>query len=302
MGRSMRLMSIVLMLGISAAACSRGGSQSVTDNAFPLVASRWTNAAWLEDVKRGFAAYEARDAAGAETALAAAWKRGCRDSLVAYRYAFVLERKQDTSRAKALYLEAAGLLAKEYPGHPYVREVWHNLGHIEYRAERFDEALTLYRKAIDTGKQATPEMAFSMGMALRRMKRYAEAIGWFEKADLSDFRTNFYMADVYYELKKFDLAMQAMERAVKADPRSAKALGSLAHFWYALSERREESGDFDAAQDAIRQSVGMYGRAIAAGGTNYIEYRKAAEARVRDLERLRAAARTNGLTRIPAAE
>lgn len=300
MGRSVRLIGFLCIVGMMVA-CSKDVSrseESAIDNAFPLVAARWPDAAWLPDVKRGFAAYEARDAASAEAALALAWQKGCRDSLVTYRYAFVLERRQDSARARELYHEAARLLEKEYPTHPYVREVWHNLGHIEYRAEHFEEALALYRKAIAGGKEATSEMSFSMGMALRRMKRYAEAIGWFEKANLADFRVNFYMADVYYELKKFDLAMHAMERAVKADPDSIKALGSLAHFWYALSERHEEKGDFAAAQASIRQAVTLYERAIKVGGTNYSEYRTAAKARDRDLERIRAAAKTNGLTRI----
>ncbi len=295
----MRIIFGFMAFSILLTACSRTVTEKDESDSYSLVAARWTNAPWLPEVKAAFTAYDARNVEDAFQGLDSAWKNGCRDALVGYRYAFVLDRKGESERAKMLYLQVSRSLTNEYPDHPYAREVWHNLGHIEYRAGRFEESLSLYRTADRYAQGTNKEIAFSVGMALRRLKRFSEAIAWFEKADQKDFRTNFYLADVYYEMKKLDLAMQAMQRAVDADPGSSKALGSLGHYWYALSEQREEESDFSGAQDAIRSSLKLYERAISAGGTNYLEYRKAAKARISDLERLKAVAKTNGLTRVP---
>ena len=141
---------------------------------------------------------------------------------------------------------------------------------------------------------AKAEVHYSLGMACRRLARYAEAASWFEKANPEDFRVNFYLAGVYYELKKLDLAVSRMKKAVSLDPASAKAWGSLGHFYYALSERGEEEHRLGEAREAIRQSVACYKKAVANRGEMYVEYLKAAMSRVKDLERLEKAEKSTG--------
>jgi tetratricopeptide (TPR) repeat protein len=176
-----------------------------------------------------------------------------------------------------------------------------NLGNIEYRAERFEAAFEMYEKAllaVDSGARSLKsDIYYSMGMALRRLERYAEAANWMEKADKGDFRVNYFLADAYKELEKYDLAMQRMRRAVQLEPESSRALGALGNFYYALSDREEQEMRFDAAAKAIEQSIGLYRRAIAAGGTLYQDWLQAAEARVKDLERLKAAAKQGHIQR-----
>jgi tetratricopeptide (TPR) repeat protein len=272
-------------------------------------------APWLSDLELGFAAYAARDAVVALQYLSAAREKGCTDPLMLFRLAVVLENQGRSAEASALFFELEPALAALYPGHSFLAGLWVNLGNIEYRhgnAEysegrveaalgRFEAAFEMYEKALlalnSGGRGPKSDIYYSMGMALRRLDRYAEAANWMEKADRGDFRVNYFLAEVYNELKKHDLAMRRMRRAVQLDPDSSRALGALGHFYYALSEREEKAMRFKAAAKAIEQSIGLYRRAVAAGGDMYQEYLQAAEWRVNDLARLQAAAKQGLLRR-----
>jgi len=280
-------------LACVALACGGGAGKALDELA--LVRTHWTtNAqAWIAFVERGFAAYDRRDATNAAALLGQAREKGCTDPLVLFRLAFVTDRLGKGAEATALYRSIVEPLKAAYPAHPYNSEVWHNLGHIEFRAGRFTNALELYQKALAAGSTSA-EIKYSLGMACRRLARWTEAASWLEKADPEDFRVNFYLAGVYYELKKLDLAISRMKEAVRLDAKSAKAWGSLGHFYYALSERGEEEQRIADARAAILQSVACYKKAVANRGEMYDEYLKAALSRVKDLERLEKAEKSNG--------
>jgi len=302
MGRGMRVASfaaLAIFLTLSSGACGKGAPKDDLE----LIRERWTtNAApWIAELEQGFAAYDERNAAAAEYYLNDAREKGCGDPLALYRLAVVLEKQGKRDQAYRMLQDIAPDLAASYPKHAVCSEIWLNLGNIEYREEKYEAAFEKYEKALlalDSGAAGSPsDIYYSMGMALRRLERSAEAANWMEKADKSDFRVNYYLADAYYELKKYDLAMQRMRRAVQLEPNSSRALGSLAHFYYALSEREEQDGRFKEAGKAIEQSVLLYRRAIEAGGDIYQDYLKSAEWRVQSIERLKAAAEQGLLNR-----
>ena len=308
MGRSLRIetqpialrLAVIMLSGFGLLFLYACGKSEMKDDLSLIMerlsASGETNAApWMPELERGFAAYDARDVVTAAQFLSAAHARGCTDPLLLYRLAVVLEKQGESGEAASMYLKLEPDLAALYPEHPFRSGLFINLGNIEYRAERFLSAFTMYEKAllaVNSGAGGSKsEIYYSMGMALLRLERYAEAANWMEKADKNDFRVNYYLASVYKELHKHDLAMQRMRRAVQVEPNSSRALGSLAHFYYALSDREEQEMRFDAAGTAIEQAIVFYRRAVAAGGDIYQENLQAAEWRVNDLKRLQAAAK-----------
>jgi len=289
-----------LFFAAGIAACAKGGEADDV----ALIRERFRDAApaaWMPALEKGFAAFDRRDSMAAAENLHAAYQQGCRDPLALYRYGVALSRQGKPDEARALFMEAVPELAAQYPKHRANAEIWITLGNMDFRAEDYAASLSKYERAlaaVDGGAGGSrSDIYYSMGMALRRLERYAEAANWMEKADADDFLVNYYLADAYNELQKYDLAIRRMRRAVELQPNESRAQGTLGHFYYALSEREEQAERFDKALDAIRMSLPCYERAVKAGGDRYAEYLEAAKSRVHDLERIQEAAKTGQIKR-----
>ncbi|MDR2733856.1 MAG: tetratricopeptide repeat protein [Spirochaetota bacterium] len=296
----MILGAVLLFAGI----CGCAKSDKADDIALIQERYRGEQVSWMAALLQGFAAFDARDADAAALQLDAAYQQGCRDPLALYRYGVVLAQQGKTEEARALLLDAASDLAAFYPGHRANPELWITLGNMDFRAEDYAMALGRYERALaaaETGAGGRKsDIYYSMGMALRRLARYAEAANWMEKANADDFLVNYYIADVYNELKKYDLAMRRMQRAADLKPEESRASGTLGHFYYALSEREEQAERFDKALEAIRKGVPWYERAVRTGGDMYAEYLEAAKSRIHDLERIKEAAKSGQIRRAEA--
>jgi len=281
------------------AACAK--SNAADDITLIKERFRGEQVSWMPALEKGFEAFDRRDSVSAAESLGAAYQQGCRDPIALYRYGVVLTQQGKPEEARTLLMDAIPELAAAYPAHRANAEIWITLGNMDFRAENYTAALEKYERALAAAEAGADgkksDIYYSMGMALRRLERYAEAANWMEKADANDFLVNYYLADAYNELQKYDLALRRMKRAVELKPDESRALGTLGHFYYALSEREEQAERFDKALDAIRESIPRYERAIKAGGNMYAQYLEAAKSRIHDLERIQEAAKSGQLRR-----
>jgi tetratricopeptide (TPR) repeat protein len=287
-----------LIAGVTAACAKSDTADDIT-----LIKERFRReqVSWMAALEKGFAAFDRRDSSGAAEWLGAAYQQGCRDPIALYRYGVALTRQDKLEEARALFMDAISDLAALYPAHRANAEIWITLGNMDFRAEDYAAALEKYERALAAAEAGADgrksDIYYSMGMALRRLERYAEAANWMEKADANDFLVNYYIADIYNELQKYDLAIKRMKRAVELKPDESRALGTLGHFYYALSEREEQAERFDKALEVIQESIPFYERSVKAGGGMYAEYLDAAKSRIHDLERIREAAKSGQLRR-----
>ena len=306
--RAVNIVTLVIMMFLLACTAAKQVDEAERD--LRLIREHWGAAAepWIEYLEAGFVAYENRDSDTAARMLSLARDAGCDDPLVLYRLAMLFLNQGIVVTGSEILHTISQRLSDMYPRHVYTARLWLNLGNAEYRSRNFEAAHELYTKALLAmqniekrsigAEDLQSDIYYSIAMSLRRMDRYAEAAAWMERADKKDYTVNFQLGAIYYDMKRYDHAMQRMRRAVQLNPASSRALGTLGNFYYARSEREEAAGQFDAAFRSIEQAVSLYRRAVAAGGEVYREYLHAAEMRIGDLNRLRIAAKKYGIQRL----
>jgi tetratricopeptide (TPR) repeat protein len=107
---------------------------------------------------------------------------------------------------------------------PHYGQAWGNKGLVLRQLRRYPEALKAFEQALSYDSRSLTYWN-GKGMVLSEMRRYPEAIQAFEEAvSIGDYAPAWYgIGNVFYAQRQLSRALDAYDRAVKADPRFVKA-------------------------------------------------------------------------------
>ncbi len=125
---------------------------------------------------------------------------------------------------------AAPAAAQKYPERRYIRE-----GNREYAGERWAEAETAYRRAIETSPD-NPQAQFNLGNVLYRQERWDDAAQAF--GSLESPAAHYNTGNVLFRQRKLQEALEAYKNAMRADPTDMDA-----KFNYAYVKKLMEQDD-----------------------------------------------------------
>lgn len=157
-----------------------------------------------------------------------------------------------------------------------------------YKTGRFNQAITLYRKASDRGADPVA-VSFNIANSYYQLEKYPEAVASYRKAvEFSNGNFTpalFNMASVYFRLRQFPECIAAYHRALKLEPqniggwlylgeaysRTGDKVGFLkavekayaldksdVSIVYQLSEANIALGDFDRAIEVVREGYASH--------------------------------------------
>lgn len=145
-----------------------------------------------------------------------------------------------------------------------------NLAWLLRRQERMDDALALYRRALDSNDvYETPRAALSLGFLCLARREYDEADALLIRAcahPVTAPEAEFHRAQVFVATDRFAEAEDAVRRAIAGGNeqvlgRAYTLLGRLLH----------EKGDNDAAEDAYKQAIARGDPADAVAATSLLD-------------------------------
>jgi tetratricopeptide (TPR) repeat protein len=127
-------------------------------------------------------------------------------------------------------------------------EALHLIAVINWRQNRFDEALASYDRALAVRPDA--EALSNRGVTLRELKRFDEALASYDRAlavrpDYVEALNN--RGNTLRELKRFDEALASYDRALALRPDYAEALSNRGTLLYELKRFDEALASFDRA-------------------------------------------------------
>ncbi len=134
--------------------------------------------------------------------------------------------------------------------------------------QRHDEALALYREALEMDSRFAPALA-GMGIAFFELERYEEAIEWMERAlavapELPEASSLHRLTgQALHELGRPEEAAEQLARALSLDPRDGEALDRLAFLRFNAGRYEEALGhyqallDIDPADATARTNLGV---------------------------------------------
>ncbi len=262
MGKSIILFLVVVMM---VSACSTG---SKSDIELYLSKTKNQSGGKINQLKKAFKLYEQRKVKQALALFKTIVKAGNNDSLVMYKYGLLLSKSGDNKGASQAYDSVSSNIGAEYPNHKYAKSVWLNLGNMAFRATNFKKSLNYYKKGFELGNRSKV-IYYSLGMVYRRLEKYSLAAAYMEKADLTQFRVNFFLSAIYYELKKIDAALKRINVALSIRENDAKALGAKGNFLYMKAETMEKQKKCSKMNGFLKRSAECYKKAIANGGNIY---------------------------------
>lgn len=269
MGRSLQLVLpgiIVCML----VACQPTG-QGSPDNYAAYLKRNGKTQAWNSDVRKGFTAYHNNRYAEAYRLLNQAQQAGCRDPLVAFTLASILDKQDKRAEAEKQYLEIAAELEKAYPDQLFAAHLWAKLARLRYLKRDVQQALAWFEKAYTMGLK-TDELLIQLSIVYLRLKRYSLAAAHLEKVARDEYRKCYYLGRAYYRLGMHDAALKQMELAVAFRLKSVPALGALANIHTVLAGNAEKEGRKADALRSYSKAIKLYQKAILAGGDIYKVY------------------------------
>lgn len=136
---------------------------------------------WDSLVEAGFDTFESGNLDTAQNFLQRAQALGCKDGLVLFTLARIIEAKGNLRGALELYTQLKPVMEKQYAAHPETKALSEHIAGIYYQLERYDNALPLYLEAIQKqGKNFI--RLYLVGQIYRLQEKPKEAIGFFEKA------------------------------------------------------------------------------------------------------------------------
>jgi tetratricopeptide (TPR) repeat protein len=164
---------------------------------------------------------------------------------------------------------AVSLDPKHYGGHALLGNAYYKKGDIAQAAMEFEKALAL--------KPESAEAHFNLGLALFDMGSMDRAESEFKQAGAikEDAVTSYYLARVYYNQKRFDQALEEVQRSIKKNPKAPGAYNLKGVVLNQLGRYAEAAGSFEAglvlSPDDINLQVNL--------GIAYINSNEPAKAR-----------------------
>lgn len=240
----------------------------------------------LNKVKRAFNLYEQRNVVPAMAVFKEIVKTGNKDSLMLFKYAFLLSKTGDKVGALKIYKYVSENIRKSYSNHKYASRVWINMGNLNFRNVQFQAALKCYKKGYESGDRSKA-IYYALGMVYRRLEKYSLAAAHMEKADQTQFKVNFYLSAIYYELKKIDAALMKIKVALSINENDTRALGAKGNFLFMKAGTMEKKKNFPKMSNYLRQSAVCYKKAIANGGNLYSIHLKNVYAKLKKYRKLK---------------
>ncbi len=136
---------------------------------------------WDSLVEAGFDTFEGDNAETSLNFLKRAMALGCKDGLVFYKSALIIESAGNLRGALDILEKAEPLLRSRYKEHPATRELSEHLGKIYYQLNRYGEAREKLLEAIAQEGEDFLKL-YLVGQIYRMDQKPNEAIGFFEKA------------------------------------------------------------------------------------------------------------------------
>jgi tetratricopeptide (TPR) repeat protein len=141
------------------------------------------------------------------------------------------------------YAEAEAFLLKARKGDPYDDKVYFDLGVVEYRLEKYTEALRAFDLAESVDDVNGAMIHYYQGLALHRLREYERAAPRFLRAvslapELG-LTAHYYAGVGRYRLGRWDEAADQFNRAIQIDP-SSKVAASAQQFLAAMGAHTEK--------------------------------------------------------------
>lgn len=136
---------------------------------------------WNSLVEAGFDTFESGNLDTAQNFLQRAQALGCKDGLVLFTLAQIIEAKGNLRGALDLYTQLKPVMEKQYTPYPETKSLSEHIAGIYYQLERYDDALPLYLEAIQKQGENFIRL-YLVGQIYRIQEKPKEAIGFFEKA------------------------------------------------------------------------------------------------------------------------
>lgn len=191
-----------------------------------------TSAKWDSLLEAGFDTFESGNLDTAQNFLQRAQALGCKDGLVLFTLARIIEAKGNLRGALELYTQLKGVMEKQYAAHPETKVLSEHIAGIYYQLERYDDALPLYLEAIQKQGENFIRL-YLVGQIYRIQEKPKEAIGFFEKAlNFSPPPEAFAMKRLaqvelmrlYYATNDLEKAAQMIDVILQAQPNHPEAL------------------------------------------------------------------------------
>ncbi len=141
------------------------------------------------------------------------------------------------------YAEAEAFLLKARKGDPYDDKVYFDLGVVEYRLEKYPEALRTFDLAESVDETNAAMIQYYQGLVLHRLKRYEHAVPRFLRAvalapELG-LTAHYYAGVGHYRLGRWEEAADQLNRAIQTDA-SSKVAASARKFLSAMDAHTQQ--------------------------------------------------------------
>lgn len=131
-------------------------------------------------------------------------------------------------------------------------QYYNNLGALYLSMERYDDAISAFRKAADNLLFASPEISWTgIGLAQFHKQDYAAAEQSYRKALQLNSRfaqASFRLGELYYQRDRTVEAAEAFSRAVELEPRYVDAL-----YWLGMTAMK--TGDNPLARQSFKETI-----------------------------------------------
>lgn len=186
---------------------------------------------WDEEVRAGFAAYEAQNCEATLKHLMEAVRRQAQDALVYFKLAVCNEVMDSPYTALQYYELAHEKLKTLKKPHPYQQEIFENQGRLLWKGKRYKEALPLLKQASVVG---TPSFGlyYMIGSIYAEQEQLSGALEFYQKALAQD-TTNveppllsqvyLEVAKAHYQNKDYKGALSLLDQSVRLNPQNEEA-------------------------------------------------------------------------------
>lgn len=192
-----------------------------------------TNPSWDTLVSSGFDAFETGNLHTAFIFLQRAVDKGCHDGLVLFKLGVYHESVKNHKEAVSSYIKAAKHLVRNYPNHPYTKQLNESIGRSFYMMNEYGKALPYLEKAVKDNPNKLP-LLLTTALVLKAHKAYGDAIKYLKRALRAPKNTNttpntkllilMELATCYYETGAYKEALKYCEKVLQLDPHNTAAM------------------------------------------------------------------------------